>query len=174
LNGTANGAGDALGKAEPVTASAVPHAFLASRGMNISPDGKILAYLIEFVPEGVGTGHPRIALLDLTTLDSPRLVEVNPHIAAGPQFTADGKALSYPISDNGVDDIWVQPLDGSAGRQITKFDSEQILKSLVAGWQESRHSPRPHRLRRHPPERIQTLDCCVAQLRSRSAALTDN
>jgi hypothetical protein len=26
-----------------------------------------------------------------------------------------------------VDNIWIQPLDGSAGRQITKFESEQIL-----------------------------------------------
>ena len=28
---------------------------------------------------------------------------------------------------NGVDNIWIQPIDGSAGRQITNFDSEQIL-----------------------------------------------
>jgi eukaryotic-like serine/threonine-protein kinase len=42
-------------------------------------------------------------------------------------FTPDGKAVAYPIRENGVDNIWVQPLDGSRGRQITQFDAEQIL-----------------------------------------------
>jgi len=42
-------------------------------------------------------------------------------------FEADGKAVAYPIRENEVDNIWVQPLDGSRGRQITNFDSEQIL-----------------------------------------------
>ncbi len=42
-------------------------------------------------------------------------------------FEAEGKAVAYPIRENEVDNIWVQPLDGSRGRQITNFDSEQIL-----------------------------------------------
>ncbi len=50
-----------------------------------------------------------------------------PHISAGPQFTPDGKSVAYPVRENGVDNVWVQPMDGSPGRQITKFDSEQIL-----------------------------------------------
>ena len=116
------------GKAEPVPATTVPGAFVAGRGMSVSGDGKTLAYLVELINQGAGAGTPRIALLDLTTLSTPRLVDVNPHISAGPQFTADGKALAYPIRENGVDNIWFQPLDGSAGRQITKFDSEQILQ----------------------------------------------
>jgi len=31
------------------------------------------------------------------------------------------------VRENGVDNVWIEPLDGSAGHQITKFDSEQIL-----------------------------------------------
>jgi eukaryotic-like serine/threonine-protein kinase len=123
INGTVGG----TGKAEQIPASAVPGAFQAGRGMGISPDGKILAYLIEFINLESVSGTPKIALLDLTTLTAPRLLEVNPHISAGPQFTPDGKAVAYPVRENGVDNIWIQPLDGSAGRQITKFDSEQIL-----------------------------------------------
>ena len=127
-NSAGKGAGDGPGKVEPVAATSVPKAFLAGRGMSVSGDGKTLAYLVEFINQGSDAGSPRIALLDLATLSTPRLVDVNPHISAGPQFTADGKALSYPIRENGVDNIWVQPLDGSAGRQITKFDAEQILQ----------------------------------------------
>jgi eukaryotic-like serine/threonine-protein kinase len=126
LNGTGNESSGS-GKAEPVPASAVAGAFQAGRGMGISPDGKTLAYLVEFVNSASGSGIAKIALLDLTTLNSPRLLEINPHISAGPQFTLDGKAVAYPVRENGVDNIFIQPLDGSAGRQITKFDSEQIL-----------------------------------------------
>jgi eukaryotic-like serine/threonine-protein kinase len=115
------------GKAEPVQGSYVDKAFQAGRGLSISPDGKTLAYLVEFINLEAASGTPRIALLDLATLSASRLMDVNPHISAGPQFTADGKSIAYPIRENGIDNIWVQPLDGSAGHQITKFDSEQIL-----------------------------------------------
>jgi len=118
---------DGPGKAEPVPASTVARAFQAGRGMGVSPDGRILAYLVEFVNLESGAGTPRIALLDLTTPTAPRLLDANPHISAGPRFTVDGKAVAYPIRENGVDNIWIQPIDGSVGRQITKFDSEQIL-----------------------------------------------
>ncbi len=117
---------DGSSKPEIVPASAVPHAFQAGRGMGISPDGKILAYLLEFVNVESGLGTPKIALLDITKPNSPRLIAVNPHIAAGPRFTPDGKAVAYPVRENGVDNIWVEPLDGSPGHPITKFDSEQI------------------------------------------------
>ena len=32
-------------------------------------------------------------------------------------FEAEGKAVAYPIRENDVDNIWVQRLDGSRGRQ---------------------------------------------------------
>jgi Tol biopolymer transport system component len=95
--------------------------------MGISPDGKTLAYLVEFVNPESGVGTTRIALLELTTRSAPRLLDPNPHISAGPQFTNDGTAIAYPIRENGVDNVWTEPLNGSPGRQITNFDAEQIL-----------------------------------------------
>jgi hypothetical protein len=32
----------------------------------------------------------------------------------------------YPIQQNEVDNLWLQPLDGSAGRQITNFSNDKI------------------------------------------------
>ncbi|HEU5400504.1 MAG TPA: hypothetical protein VFU86_04055 [Terriglobales bacterium] len=46
--------------------------------------------------------------------------------SGGVEFTLDGKAVAYPIRDHGVDNVWVQPLDGSPGKQITNFAAEQI------------------------------------------------
>ena len=118
---------DGSGKAEPIPGSAIPNTFLAGRGMGLSPDAKTLAYMIKFLSPETEDGTIKIALLDLATLKNPRLIEVNPHISAGPLFTIDGTSVAYPVRENGVDNIWVEPIDGSTGHPITKFDSEQIL-----------------------------------------------
>jgi len=118
---------DGSGKPEPIPGSSVASGFLTGRGMGISPDGKTLVYGVEMVNPGDATGTHKIALLDVATLSSPRFLEANPRISKGVQFTTDGKAVAYPIAENGVDNVWIQPIDGSPGHQITKFDSEQIL-----------------------------------------------
>ena len=43
-------------------------------------------------------------------------------------FTPDGKSVGYIVRDQGVDNIFVQPLDGSPGHQITNFTSEHIAE----------------------------------------------
>ena len=118
---------DGTGKPEPIPGSAVPGAILVGRELSISPDGKTLAYLVEVLTSEKKSGIQKVALLDLATLNSPRLVDVDPRISTAAQFTADGKALAYSIRQSGVDNIWVQPLTGAPGRQITNFDREQIL-----------------------------------------------
>jgi Tol biopolymer transport system component len=42
-------------------------------------------------------------------------------------FSRDGKAVIYPSRETGVDNLWLQPLDGSKGKQITDFTSEHIF-----------------------------------------------
>jgi Tol biopolymer transport system component len=37
-----------------------------------------------------------------------------------------GKSLAYTILDNGVENLWLQPLDGSPGKQITNFKTGSI------------------------------------------------
>ncbi len=127
-------AGDGAGKAELIPGSPVPNAILAGLRPSISPDGKILAYVIvnALNPE-VMKPEDKVALLNLDAAAPPRLVPVNPAIAGGGlanggfQFTPDGKALAYPVRNDGIDNVWLQPLDGSAGRKITNFNAEQIV-----------------------------------------------
>jgi eukaryotic-like serine/threonine-protein kinase len=54
------------------------------------------------------------------------MLDRDPRITAWPQFTPDGTAIVYPIHENGLDNLWLQPLDGSRGRQITDFKSDAI------------------------------------------------
>jgi Tol biopolymer transport system component len=42
-------------------------------------------------------------------------------------FSRDGKGIVYPVRENGVDNLWMQLLDGSKGKQITDFTSEHIF-----------------------------------------------
>ena len=45
------------------------------------------------------------------------------------QFTPDGLGLVYPIlGEKNEHNLWLQPLDGKPGRQITHFTSEQIYR----------------------------------------------
>ena len=55
-----------------------------------------------------------------------RWLDPDQRISATPIFTPDGKALVYPVRQNGVDNLWQQPLDGGSARQITNFNSDTI------------------------------------------------
>jgi Tol biopolymer transport system component len=43
-------------------------------------------------------------------------------------FTPDGKSVAYVVRDQGVDNIFVQSLDGSPGHQITDFTAQHIAE----------------------------------------------
>jgi serine/threonine protein kinase/Tol biopolymer transport system component len=117
---------DGSGKAEPLPGSVVPNSFLAGSGHVLSGDGKTLAYVVEVVDPKSQNGEQKIVLLDLGS-SAPRLLIADQRVARGGlHFTPDGKSLAYPIQEKGVDNIWIQPLDGSTGHQITNFTSEQI------------------------------------------------
>jgi eukaryotic-like serine/threonine-protein kinase len=87
-----------------------------------------LAYVVEVVNKETQEGTRKIALLNLESPTAPRLLDTNQRISGSVQFTPDRNAIAYPIRESGVDNLWVQPLDGSAGQQITNFKSDQIAQ----------------------------------------------
>jgi serine/threonine protein kinase len=122
-------AADGSGHAEVVPGSVVPNTIIAGLRPALSPDGKFLAIVIvnALNPE-VMKPEDKIALVNLDSAEAPLLLKVEPGITGtGFQFAPDGKALAYAVKENGVDNIWLQPRDGSPGRQITSFNSEQIV-----------------------------------------------
>jgi serine/threonine protein kinase len=117
---------DASGKPEALPRSGDFQGFIVWGNMEMSTDGTSLAYVAEVVNKETQEGTRKIALLNLESATSPRLLDPNPHISGSVQFTPDRKAIAYSIGASGVDNLWVQPLDGSAGHQITNFKSDQI------------------------------------------------
>ena len=102
-----------------------------------SPDGKTIAV---YAPQGDPNSRTyanTIAFLDLDGKAPPRYITTDPRCGVGFSipgpaamggfhFTPDGKAVAILIEDKGVGNIWIQPIDGSKGHQLTHFDSEQI------------------------------------------------
>jgi Tol biopolymer transport system component len=115
------------GASEVVPGSAVPNALLS--GFALSPDGKMLGYLVSIANAATMNVISKLVLVDIAAngKSAPRLLDVDPRTTDTPvRFTPDGKAVGYVIQDKGVDNIWIQPLDGSKGRQLTGFSSQQI------------------------------------------------
>ena len=109
--------------------SNVPRTLPAGTGLTMSPDGKTLAYVLATMPTPEDP-YPqyRIALLEPSSTAAPRMIAADERISSGGlSFTPDGKSITYPIHESGVDNLWAQPLEGLAGRQITSFTSEQIF-----------------------------------------------
>jgi serine/threonine protein kinase len=129
------------GEPEAVPSSNMPRMYATGVGKAISPDGKIFAFNAEFTtPEESQSALSKLALLDLdsNSPSAPRLIEPDRRIARSSRgftntlaFTPDGKSLAYVIRDQGVDNVFVQPLDGQSGHQITNFTSENIAQF---GW----------------------------------------
>ncbi len=130
------------GAPEPVPSSDVPNMYGFGAGETISPDGKRLVFNAEStVPNNPQQVLNRLALVELDAdakgPSSPRLIQPDPRITGGIggnafandlTFAPDGKSVAYIIRDKGVDNIFVQPLDGSAGHQITNFTSDNIAE----------------------------------------------
>ncbi|MGA8441377.1 MAG: protein kinase [Candidatus Sulfotelmatobacter sp.] len=119
---------DGSGKPEALPRSGDFQGFIVWGNMEMSTDGTSLAYVVEVVNTETQEGTRKIALLNLESPTSPRLLDANPHIAGGVQFTPDKRAVTYPIRENGVDNLWVQPLNGSPGHLVTNFKSDQIVQ----------------------------------------------
>jgi Tol biopolymer transport system component len=70
----------------------------------------------------------RIVLLDANANpEKPaKYLDARPDIYNAIAFAPDGKAVAYSVVENGVGNIWLQPLDGSKGHWQTTFTSDQI------------------------------------------------
>ena len=54
------------------------------------------------------------------------MFEYDPRHRGQPRFSPDGKGIVYPVREKGVDNLWLQPLNGGPGRQLTNFSTLKI------------------------------------------------
>ena len=90
---------------------------------DVSPDSKTIA-LAAF--GHLGEHVEELKLFSLESNQTSKTLEFERPRSGPITFSMDGKAVIYPFRHGGVDDLWLQPLDGSSGEQITDFKSEHI------------------------------------------------
>jgi eukaryotic-like serine/threonine-protein kinase len=122
------------GKPEIVPGSQVPNSDRLLGSCDFSADGRRLVIIADTYDPITQRGQAKLAIMDLdsTSAAVPRLLDPHPGIAAGSlytggaRFSPDGKSVVYVIRENGIGNLWMQPLDGTPGRQITYFTSGLI------------------------------------------------
>ncbi len=91
---------------------------------DVSPDGKLAAFP---TLQHSGEHKEMLAAVETDGGNAPKLVDFQRPRSGLLHFSRDGKGVIYPVRESGVDNLWLQPLDGSKGKQITDFTSEHIF-----------------------------------------------
>jgi serine/threonine protein kinase/Tol biopolymer transport system component len=92
-----------------------------SFGFSLSPDGKFISTL------DVRELDHKLVLNIFSIADKKTTYHnIDPRASDPVRFAPEGNAVVYKVREKGVDNLWLQPLDGSAYRQLTHFTSERI------------------------------------------------
>jgi serine/threonine protein kinase len=117
--------GKYLGKKVPIdggTPIQISTSLLTCGCINVSPDGKDLA----FQTQPTTGGAVVIKMLDFDTLAPKREIPRDPRAGGEIRYTADGLTIGYPIREKGLYALWVSPVDGTPGHQVTEFAPDRI------------------------------------------------
>jgi eukaryotic-like serine/threonine-protein kinase len=87
----------------------------------LSPDGRTVATF-----EVRESDHTNILVLYSVEDRKKTSLEFDQRGLPGLAFLPSGKAVVYLVREKGVDNLWIQPLDGTARRQLTHFTAERI------------------------------------------------
>ena len=92
---------------------------------DISPDGKLAAFDTFASPS---IARKQLALVPVDSPQNTKILDLQRPVPTNGsvRFAQDGKAVFYNFHDQEAENLWLQPLDGSPGKQITNFKAEQI------------------------------------------------
>jgi len=110
-----------------VPGSAIPYSIMQG-AVGLSPDGKWMPWISISVDAATQSNTTRVALVDVTSPSqaSTKFLTPRPDISATVAITPDGKSVVYTVVENGVGNIWLQPVDGSPGHRLTNFTADPI------------------------------------------------
>jgi len=95
----------------------------APNQFDISPDGSVALFPTVSHAEG---HKERLVEVSVDNGQVKREIPMQKSHTGRIQYAPDGKAIEYVVRENGVDNLWRQPLDGSAGKFETSYTSEHI------------------------------------------------
>jgi len=96
----------------------------------VSPDGRYIAAwtFSDYVQEGLTASRNQLLILSFETGQAVKVLEVpqTSQSTSNLQWTGDGRAVMFVDARSGVANIWSQPIDGGAPKQLTSFKSDLI------------------------------------------------
>jgi hypothetical protein len=92
-----------------------------SDGFSLSPDGQFVSTL-----DVRELDHKLVLNIFSMAEKKTTYHNIDPRASNPLKFAPDGKGVVYRVREKGVDNLWLQPLDGSAYRQLTHFTADQI------------------------------------------------
>ncbi|MGB7498136.1 MAG: protein kinase [Candidatus Acidiferrum sp.] len=94
----------------------------------LSPDGKEIASF-----ELRESDHKLMLRVDNVDTHQITYSDIDQHALSNElAYTPDGKGIVYIVREKGVDNLWLQPLDGKPHRQLTHFTKDNIFKFLFS------------------------------------------
>jgi Tol biopolymer transport system component len=120
------------GTAEAVPRTAIPNQFGIESISFVSADGKSIGYVVDVADPVTHDATSKFAIASLDGSSQPRILDLDPRFVGSQnlipsvQLVPDTNVLAYSIRENGAENLWLQPLDGSPGRQLTHFNFEKI------------------------------------------------
>jgi eukaryotic-like serine/threonine-protein kinase len=92
-----------------------------SSGFSLSPDGKLVATL------DIRELDHKLVLNVFSIADKKTTYHnIDPRASDPLGFAPEGNAVVYKVREKGVDNLWLQPLDGSPYRPLTHFTTDRI------------------------------------------------
>jgi len=109
----------------PVQLTSHPSQFPAA-----SPDGKLISY---FYSDEQANNQPKLALIPNDGGEPAKTIDL-PHTVQPIWFAwlPDGRSIAYLDTASGVLNVWSQPIDGGAPKQLTNFKSEFVNSFAVS------------------------------------------
>jgi DNA-binding winged helix-turn-helix (wHTH) protein/Tol biopolymer transport system component len=126
------GGGSAGGTASATSVTTVVDALAFADSFDLSPNGHwLVADVIQLAltnpePEEIDVWR----VVDMTTGKAVRDIRPVPRGARFPRFTPDSKAFVYVLYEQGVERLFLQPLDGSAGHVMATFRNAGRLEDF--------------------------------------------
>ncbi|MGB7846832.1 MAG: protein kinase [Candidatus Acidiferrum sp.] len=96
--------------------------------IGLSPDGKeIVSYEVRELDHKLMLRMDNVDTQQMTYSDIDQ--RALPHQV---EYTPDGKAVVYVVREKGVDNLWLQPLDGKPHRQLTHFKEDKNFRFVFS------------------------------------------
>jgi Tol biopolymer transport system component len=97
----------------------------------VSPDGQQVAVL---TPQGQGTQVREVIQVIPVSGGAPvKSLDAYPAVSGDMQYSADGRALYYPVTEKGVSNLVKQSLDGGRPMPVTNF-TELVSYGFSYNW----------------------------------------